>query len=376
MSEKVGILVDLGNSETRISIARNNVFEDFVFSNRFAKLESKYNIPTEYRNDKSTIFKYNGASYANGVIVSKEFPSTKLIKPYAKQTKTGQLSTDLTWNLIFIRTLLYLAEVTQTPIEDLDVTFDIRMLLPPSEHDKCSEEIKQEIMKITEVTVFVPVRLKKEIKISSVVVLPEGATAYIGCVYKDMNGQLTVVPENEPFTTGNVLVIDIGAGTTDIVNIKDTELVVASKDTLKEGGNVIESDMKQRIARKFDYTPDDEAMRIALETGILEKGMDKLPVEDMVCEAKESLGFVLKNFLMDYLNRSSIDIQSVKGILVVGGGALPTERDGAIVAPPMADVLLKFIHEMTTSAHLVNLCGRNPRSLNLEGLKIYYKFIS
>lgn len=375
MSEKIGILVDLGNSETRVSIVRNNVYEDMVFSNRFVKLEAKYNIPKEYRNEQSTIFKYNGASYANGAIVTKEFPSTKFIKPYAGQPKTGQLSTGLTWNLIFIRTLLYLSKISNTPIEDLDVIFDIRMLLPPSEHDKRSEDVKADIMKLNEVTVFVPTKVKKEIKVNSIIVLPEGATAYIGCVYRDVNGQLTVVPENEPFTTGDVLVIDIGAGTTDIVNIKDTELVVSSKETIKQGGNIIESDVKQRIYKEYEYIPDDVAMRKVLETGMLEKGMDKIPVDDKLRDAKEQLGFVLKNFLMEYLDRSAIDIHSIKGILVVGGGALPTTRDGEIVAPPMSDVLLNFINEMTASAHLVDLCGRSPRNLNLEGLKIYYKFI-
>lgn len=374
MSEVVGILIDLGNSETRISVVRNKVMHDMTFSNRYVTLEPKYSIPTEYRNPKSTILLYNGISYANGDIVAKEF-ATKAIKPVATQAKTVQLVTMVTMNLIFTKVFLYLGEVTGTPVNELDVTFDIRLMLPPSEHDKRSDEIKEKIMSIKQIDVLCPAKFTKAVNINSIVVLPEGATAYIGSVYKAINGSLQVIAENTPFITGDVLVIDIGAGTTDIVNIKDTELIIGSKETFPKGSNNVEAICKRKIYEQYEFFPTDSAMLKIFETGILEKGAEVIPVESYLTAAKESMGQELKNFLIEYLSRNNIEVRNLKGLLVVGGGALPTIRDGAVVSVSMADVLIKYIQELTPSVSLVSTANANPRYLNLEGLKLYYTFI-
>ena len=95
--------------------------------------------------------------------------------------------------------------------------------------------IKNNIMNIASVEMCSPVQFTKKINIKSIIVLPEGATAYIGSIYCAVNNEMQVVPQNEQFTEGDVLVIDIGAGTTDLVLIRDTELVVDSKETFKKG---------------------------------------------------------------------------------------------------------------------------------------------
>ena len=53
MKVNAGILIDFGNSETRMSLLVNNKVQTTVLSNRFAALTPGYNVPAEYNNDKS-----------------------------------------------------------------------------------------------------------------------------------------------------------------------------------------------------------------------------------------------------------------------------------------------------------------------------------
>jgi hypothetical protein len=374
MSEKIGILVDLGNSETRVSIVRNGVMHDLTLSNRFVKLDGGYKIPPEYRRDTSTIFRQGGLSFANGYIVNKEF-SSKAIKPNAIQSKTDQRTTMLSLNLIFIKAFMYLSEITDCPIENLDVSFELRLLLPPSEHDKKADEMKQRASTITQVECFTPKCFKKDVNIENIVILPEGGTAFIGGIYEGKNGQMNIIPKNQTFATDDCLIIDIGAGTTDIVLIRDGEIVVDSKETFHKGGNNIESACKKSLYKEYDYSPDERSMKTVLEEGVLHKGTEIINVESYLNKAKEEFGQELKNFLIDYLQRNDVEIRALKGLLVLGGGALPATRDGKIVSASMATVLVDFIHEITDSVALIDTSHINPRYLNLNGLKLYYTYV-
>lgn len=371
--EKVGLLIDLGNSETRVCLVRKGIEKDFTLSNKVVKLDTDYKIPTEYCNEKTTVFKYNDCLFANGSIVEREFAS-KAIAPSSQQTKTEQLPTYTSLSLVFIKAYEMIAAETGVSFEDVDVSFDLRLLLPPSEHDKYSETLKSSVKTIKMVEVVSPICATKKVKINSLVVLPEGATAFIGCMYQSENGEMTINKANEKFQQGTVLVVDIGAGTTDIVLIKDTEVVVDSKETCQKGGNNVEALCKRRLYKTFDYWPSAQAMQRVLTEGILEKGNETFDVVEHLNYAKESFGAELKNFIIDYLSRNDVQIRDVKGLLVLGGGTLPTVRDGVVVSPSMSEVLTNYIHELTNSIALMDIGGLNPRMLNMAGLKIYYKF--
>jgi len=374
MSEKIGVLIDIGNSETRFSIIRNGVATDFTYSNKYVKLEEGYSIPNEYKNEKSLVFIYSGMTYVNGTLVDKEFPK-RAIAPNALKPKTSQLTTYLTLNFVFIRTFIFLSKTMGIPIQDLNVSFDVRLLLPPSEHDRYSDEFKTKVQEITSVSLISPYAWTKNISINSIMVLPEGATAYIGSIYQNVNDSLVVIPENEAFISGDVLVIDIGAGTTDIVRIKDTEIVVNSKETFNIGGMNIASYCSKLLYQKYGYFPRDEAMENVIATCQLVKGNETIDVSALVNSAKDNFSAQLEKDLTEYLLRNDITIQEVKGLLIVGGGALGAERDGVVISPPVSEVFINYIKELASSIALVSTKNRNPRTLNLEGLKLYYRFI-
>ena len=67
-------------------------------------------------------------------------------------------------------------------------------------------------------------------------------------------------------------------------------------------------------------------------------------------------------------------MREVKGVLVVGGGSLPSIRDGKVVSPAMSDVLINYFKELSPNIALMNTEGKNPRLLNIEGLQYIHKY--
>ena len=62
-------------------------------------------------------------------------------------------------------------------------------------------------------------------------------------------------------------------------------------------------------------------------------------------------------------------MHELKGLLVIGGGAIAAERDGKVVSESLAYPLCENIKQMATSVELVHLTV-NPRFANIEGLRI------
>lgn len=371
MKVNAGILIDFGNSETRMTLLVNNKVQTTVLSNRFAALPPLYNVPVEYNNDKSNVFCVNDCYYANGALADREF-SAQLIRPSSIQKKSEQLVTEVSLNLVFITALSQLVSGIGLPLSDLEPTFNISVLLPPMEHDTDVDTMEELIRKVKFVQSYLPMEFSCPIKVNKVTVLPEGVTAFFGVYYTEKDGELVEVFENLTYSDGNVLIIDIGAGTTDVVMIKDTELVLDSKDTFSLGGNTVEAQLKKSIRKEYGFTPSD--MSSVVETGLLMDGSAQHDVSELVTAAKEMYSKRLMNEITSYLERMMIGMREVKGILVAGGGSLPSTRDGKIVSPAMSEVLIKYFKELSPNVSLMNTEGKNPRLLNIQGLQYIHKY--
>ena len=370
--EKITVLTDLGNSETRFYIIYNGKTWFKTTSNQYVQLNES--IPVEYCNEKTCSFVYGGISYAQGIYVAREC-STRAIRPNSLQHKCAQLVTDLTINMALITALKVVAGVKNCSVDELqDVQFSIGVLLPPAEHSMMATTLKQKLEQITYVRSLTPVEFTKEIKVVSTIVVPEGAAAFIASMYELREGKLAQRESNKIYESGDVLVIDIGAGTTDIVQIKDSDLVLESKDTLRKGGRAIESLCKQMLQKRFDYAPTDTTIREIFKTGYLLQGNTKHDVVDILNEAKSRFSGILYEYLISYLERSELEIRAIKGLLVVGGGALETIRDGVVVSPKIAESLIKYIQQLTSTIELVDIGKVDPRRMNIEGLRLYYAF--
>ena len=236
MKVNAGILIDFGNSETRMTLLSGGKSNTYILSNRFAILPAGYTVPAEYNNDKSNILCVGGVYYANGYLADREFEG-QLLRPSAVQGKYEQLVTEISLNLVFIKALTELAKENNVGVNEIEASFNMSVLLPPLEHDTHINEMRKLIKGVTSVVSYLPVSFESKFKIEKLKILPEGVAAFFGVAFAEEDGNLVEVPENKEYCSGNVMIIDIGAGTTDIVLIKDTELVLDSKDTFSIGGN-------------------------------------------------------------------------------------------------------------------------------------------
>lgn len=400
MIVKAGLLIDFGNSDTRVIVISGSKNIRFNMSNKFAELPSGYKVPNKYANDKTTILKVNNTYFANGAIVEREFTGFEL-RPSALQSKTEQLVTDLTINLAIAKAMMVLAQAYNVTVEKLDVTFSISALLPPLDHEMNEQKLIEKLQAMNNVSTLLPQGMEVNFKVAEVNIHPEAVAAFFGAFYreegvkhnpnnegKDLyngdvlvrdNGQhinLVEVESNRTFMDGYVLVLDIGAGTTDVALFLDMELVESSKDTFKRGGNTVQSIVGQEIRKRFGYAP--MTMEQVIQEGLLPEGNTFHDVSELVTIAKEQYSKAMMEDIRQYLERMTVPMPLVKGLLVAGGGSLPSKRfDGekdVVVSPAMSEVLMGYLKTLAPRLEAMDTTDKNLRDLNIEGLNIIHKY--
>ena len=83
---------------------------------------------------------------------------------------------------------------------------------------------------------------------------------------------------------------------------------------------------------------------------------------------------LLMTHVTSYLERMSMSLREIKGVLVAGGGSLASTCDGVVTSPAMSDVLLSYFRELSPNIALVSVGDKNPRLLNITGLQYIHKF--
>lgn len=395
-----GLLIDFGNSVTRVSLLASGKRFRFNMSNKFAELPGGYQVNNRYSSGNSTIFHCKGVFYANGQIVDREFSHTEL-RPSALKPKTDQLSTELTIHLAIIKSLNILSQANNTTVDNIDVTFNVSALLPPIDHEMHEERLVELFRSIEEVQCFIPWNFKAKVRIADDVnIQSEAVAAFFGACYTEEGGQenpdnqgksadngdvlvydngkhmnLVEVENNRKFFEGYVLVIDIGAGTTDIALFKDMELIESSKDTFNKGGNTVKSLMSAEIRKQFGYMPEASMMEDIMRTGQLAEGSTYHDIREIVTKAKRQYSSATMEHLQQYLERMSVALPIVKGLLVAGGGSLATVNpEGEEVSPPMAEVLVEQLKTLAPRLEAMDTEGKNLRELNIDGLGIIHKY--
>ena len=288
------------------------------------------------------------------------------------QNKSEQLVTEISFHQVLITAIQQLAAGCGLSVSEIEPTFNISVLLPPMEHDIHLDTMKELLSNVQMVSSYMPMEFTSAVKVDKIQVWPEGLAAFFGVYYTEQDGGLVEVFENLTYSSGNVLILDIGAGTTDVVMIKDTELLLDSKDTFNIGGNTVEAHLRKSLRQKLGFTPSD--ISAIVERGEVMDGNTVKDVAPLVTSAKDMYSKLLMTHITGYLERMSISMREVKGVLVVGGGSLPSIRDGKVVSPAMSDVLINYFKELSPNIALMNTDGKNPRLLNIEGLQYIHKY--
>lgn len=404
MKVNVGLLLDLGNSETRVQVMAWKKAYRFRLSNKFAVLKPGTPISTKYTTGNSTVLEHNGLYVANGELVDMEY-ATEFTRPDGLRNKTEQTVTEYSIKLAMYKALSLLSKELKQPIEQLDVSFKISILLPPIEHDTHEDDLASKIKNFSNVHVVIPEAFNKQFTISEVSIYPEGVASFFGAFYKEVgnshkaletpyydevnetfvldNGDhvsLAEVEDNKKFENGLVLVLDIGEGTTDMIIFKNMEFIERSKETLNRGGRAVASRIAALIRRKYSFAPSDErVMQRVISEGLLEEGSRVHDVAPILDEAKSEYAREMMNEINNYLATQSMSPREFSGLLVTGGGALSSVRlgnDGSyeVVSHSMSKYLIDHIGQLAPNIELVNTFGKDLRMLNLDGLVAIHKY--
>lgn len=362
------LLVDLGNSETRTEIVYNGKSVKLEIPNAYCELHENYVIPEDYRNDDSTVFVSGGDYIANGELVSHEF-STRSMKPTGLMHKSEQITSKYSIIMVMIKAIALISGSLGTIPSDINWVFDIACLLPPDEQSNKDDvsEMKGMISEITEIQSVSPINYKVPVSIKDIRIFPEGVVAYTAAMFSMRDGKAVANVDNLKYRQGYTLVMDIGAGTTDLAMVFNGKFVAASKTTIKTGGNYVEKTCKKEIRRKFGNAPTD--MTEIIEKGVYTRGNERIIMDDVLIRAKKDFAAELNKEIIEYLEVTQIPVHELKGLLVIGGGAIATVRDGKIISESLAYPLCENIKNMAKSVELIKI-DVNPRFANIEGLHI------
>lgn len=364
----VTLLVDLGNSETRAEIVFNGKSVKAEIPNSYCELHENYTIPEDYRNDDSTVFVCDGEYIANGEIVAHEFVRHEM-RPTGLKHKSEQITSKYSIIMVMTRAIALISGNLGSIPTDINWVFDIACLLPPDEQSSKDDvgKMKDMISEITEVHCASPINYKVPVSIKDVRIFPEGVVAYTAAMFTMKDGKAVANADNLKYRQGYTLVMDIGAGTTDLAMVFNGKFVAASKTTIKTGGNYVEKTCKKEIRRKFGNAPTD--MTEIIEKGVYTRGNERIIMDDVLIRAKKDFAAELNKEIIEYLEVTQIPVHELKGLLVIGGGAIATERDGKVISESLAYPLCENIKSMAKSVELIKT-DINPRFANIEGLHI------
>lgn len=391
----VGVLIDIGNSETRVRIkykplkGLESVYpaidsHTFTLSNHYICVDSDYAISPDYRNANSTVLNINGQRVLHGEVVEREFRGRWDI-PTGKGNKSDEAITEWTLHRIFLEVNKILADTWGISVGEVDVAYNVYILLPPAEHLNNKQGMIDLIKGIDEVVEMVPEGevdykpITHTILCNDIQAYPEGITAFFGIRVNIEGNKLTPNKDVERFMRGYVLVMDIGAGTTDFAIMKDGKLMSDTRMSLPIAGNQIKASVKTNIANA------DAKLRMKLQTGIQnmasvmneamldEEGL-KAPIDCSVelGRAKEAFASSLVNSLRDYAEVHQDCLPLVNGVLVVGGANVTAKRNGEIVSQPVETYILPKLSAYIDDVELMPLGNRDARYLNLDGLESVY----
>lgn len=352
------LIVDLGNSSTKAKVlfGKNNTTgkfreRSFEVPNFFASIQPGYEVSADYSDETSTILRVdttlNGhrvvGDFCNGELQQKEKPLS-VIKPSASDKKYNLDATVLSYRLAFLyacRSIMSMQKIMD--FSQLDITWTVVTLLPPGDIDTGRQPMIDLISDIKEIEAVYPA-VKIPINISKVVVLPEGFCAYAGVVFDTGH----VYRSDYKFLTEeSVLVIDIGAGTTDICSIINNKLVQNSKYTISQGGNNVYQQVRRALLIK-GYTFDEEAIKAGILSGTIKDGSKPISIVDFVNEARAEVAQKIVAEIQNFLELTDIRARSIGYVLICGGGSMHDSTVDEI--RPMSEKIMESFKQLSPNS--------------------------
>lgn len=379
------LVVDLGNSETRVTTyfgktqrgrIRKRTSELSNMFGRFKDVQSYNNIMAnkEYSDENSRVFKMNDETYCTGLMQEAEF-SSSVLRPSGRVKKYTSIESKLAICNAFCQGYEDIAYWTQADIDSINVEWNVTVLLPADDMELGAKKMASLIKEISELEFIMP-RFIKEPVIKKVIIMPEGYSAFLGTVF-ERSGVVRKGYEGVVEPGVKTLIIDIGAGTTDLSIVDGSRLITSSKYSETIGGNNVSSKLSHLLKQREIPRVGISKITEACETGILKMGVKQYDVHDELNSAKESVADELVNMIKEYQDYTGIQIGDISYILVCGGGSVFNENDEKMI--PITNYIIGFLKKLSDGLELLELPiveedGRevkvSPRLLNVMGAGI------
>lgn len=321
---KASLVIDLGNSETRIMTIFGKTKSGkprqrlSIIPNKFGELPDRSLLRnSDYNDQNSKVFVVGEDTLiCSGEMCDKE-KGTAALRPSSSIKKYDSAITMYTLRSAFLQGYYDIADMSKQGLGSIDVDWTVSILLPPSDLELGKEKIRDNVLGLKHIEFLMP-DFKKDINVESVRVFPEGFCAFIGEVFENSR---QIRKGYEDVLKSATLVVDIGAGTTDLCIIQDTRLVDGSRYSEETGGNQVFQKINMVLRRKIGKNLPEDSLRDASVAGTIKVGARVLDITQELENARKDVANKLSTAIRNYIESSDFSIFDIENILICGGGA-------------------------------------------------------
>lgn len=394
---QVKLMVDLGNSETRAvaqiveegivkhtrgylldnhfvveNLATKEMYSPYIQSEEFSKLDSNiFEVSLqvgEKKFDKLVMW---------GDLATANLPK-KLRTPVSHLAKANNLLNYVVLINLMDKVLDWVNMVYPTSSKQTlskEVQFDLAVLTPPAQVSSARTIFESNLVRTFKYkNLYDGVEL--DLKVNSVKVLPEGYSSFYSVFlnYADLN----LRPHYADLASRNVLIIDFGEGTTDLIGVSSQRFLESLNHTIKIGGSTILSKVRASVNKRLGLDIPIASFKDVLKTCEVQYGSTIYKVREDVEQAIYSVASDIAQEVFTYLRGAEVEVSSFDRLLLVGGGVVP---NGSTVT--ISDALLSELQVELPTLDLVDLQYleepeiegipfdlTSPRYLNILGLMI------
>lgn len=270
----------------------------------------------------------------------------------------------------------YISAITVAAISKLTYGLDdditLYVALPPIEVKNAKEDIKANFAGNYTVT-FPKYKGGVEVKLNIVdVSCHEESFMAILSYFFNMDG--TANKEASKYTTGNILSLDIGASTTDLAIVKNGRYLDKSGQTYKTGGNIARDYLIDAVRAQYGFDLPAIDAETTMAEGRVQLGNRFEDVSQIVTEAKQHFAKSVVNQMQGYFRQVDIPIQSIRAIIVSGGGSMKSfyineNNEEVETSLAMSNYITESLKEICDGVE-VESYPNSPRLANIKGLFI------